>query len=311
MLTKHSIRLEFRHQLEQNAKKGFNVIIRTRESGCEIWAPAKINLSLDVLNRRSDGFHEIETLITTVSHFDTLHFQSVAGGQIEIRNRPTWFNSESSTIPTDEANLAVKAVLLVREAAVAGSASVEKFGAKMTLIKRIPHAAGLGGGSSDAAAALLAANLVWQLGFSTEKLRDIAAEIGSDVPAFLAKSPILCSGRGERLAAGPSLSRLNFVITKPPVGLRTPEVYAACQPGGKPTDWKTDTPNVGGADFVAERMSNDLQSSAEKITDWIVRLGRVFGQLDVIAHQMSGSGSAYFAVCRPRCSRGSRREPNK
>ena len=278
-----------------------DVFIRQLPSGYEIWAPAKINLSLDIPHRRDDGFHEIETLITPVSIYDTLRFIPNDGGKVTLSIQSTWMNPDDPPIPVDEKNLVVKAANLIRDFAVEQNIAppASGFGADMALTKRIPHAAGLGGGSADAAATLAVANRVWNLGLPIDKLRELAAAIGSDVPAFLARSPILCKGRGEQISVGPPLSRLNIVIVKPPVGLSTPEVYSQCVPGGKPVDWRRPVGiAVGDRRFVAERMSNGLQNPAEKKTEWIIRLGRVFRGLDVIAHQMSGSGSAYFAVCR-------------
>lgn len=278
-----------------------DVFIRQLPSGYEIWAPAKINLSLDILHRRDDGFHEIETLITPVSIYDTLRFVPTSSGMVTLSIQSTWMNPNDPPIPVDEKNLVVKAAHLIRDFAIEQNIAppATGFGADMTLTKRIPHAAGLGGGSADAAATLAVANRVWNLDLPIDKLRELAAAIGSDVPAFLAHSPILCKGRGEQISVGPPLSRLNIVIVKPPVGLSTPEVYSQCNPGGEPVDWNLDSNvAVGDRNFVAERMSNGLQNPAEKKTEWIIRLGRVFGGLDVIAHQMSGSGSAYFAVCR-------------
>lgn len=278
-----------------------DVFIRQLQSGCEIWAPAKINLSLDVLRRRDDGFHEIETLITPVSVYDTLRFVSTDNGKVTLSIQSTWMNPNDPPIPVDERNLVVKAANLIRDFAIEQRIAPPDadIGADIVLTKRIPHAAGLGGGSADAAATFAAANRVWDLGLTTDKLRELAATIGSDVPAFLAKPPMLCKGRGEQISAGPRLSRLDIVIVKPPVGLSTPEVYSQCSPGGEPTDWnQLSNVAIGDRNFVTARMSNDLQNPAEKKTDWIIRLGQVFRGLDVIAHQMSGSGSAYFAVCR-------------
>ena len=292
------------HERRRARARRLNVFIRQLPSGCEIWAPAKINLSLDILHRRDDGFHEIETLITPVGIYDTLRFVPNASGKVALTVQSTWTNSNDPPIPVDEKNLVVKAANLIRDFAIEQriappDSNWAESGADIELIKRIPHAAGLGGGSADAAATLAAANSVWNLDLPIEKLRELAAMIGSDVPAFLSRSPMLCKGRGEQITAGPRLSRLDIVIVKPPVGLSTPEVYAECKPGGEPTDWSQPTGDaVGDCRFVAARMSNGLQNPAEKKTAWIIRLGRVFGGLDVIAHQMSGSGSAYFAVCR-------------
>src|SRR5262245_43325190 len=167
--------------------------VRRLGTQIEITTPAKINLFLEVLARRPDGFHEIETLLAAVTIWDTLHFAPDASGRIALSCR--WAAEHSGgDIPADQDNLVWRAAALLRErAAVAAGASIH-------LIKRIPAAAGLGGASSDAAATLVAANLAWRLNWRREQLCELAAELGSDVPFFLTRGAALASGRGERLA---------------------------------------------------------------------------------------------------------------
>ena len=147
-------------------------------------APAKINLSLRVLRRREDGFHEIETLMAPVSIRDTLDIERRSGGGIE-------FTCSDATLPVDGTNL------VVRAARAFFTITRIAPDVRIFLQKEIPHGAGLGGGSSDAAVTLLALDAVFETRLPHAELTRIAAEIGSDVPFFLARSAAWCRGRGE------------------------------------------------------------------------------------------------------------------
>jgi 4-diphosphocytidyl-2-C-methyl-D-erythritol kinase len=173
-------------------------------------------------------------------------------------------------------------------------------GAKLRLVKRIPAAAGLGGGSSDAAAALVAANEGWQLGRAPEELAEWAAELGSDVPFFLAGGPALCRGRGEQVTPVAGLGLLHFVVVRPPAGLSTAAVYGICRPAPelrraaplvealRHRDWQQ----------VTRHVFNRLQPAAEALSPWVKRLEQEFAQLDLLGYGMSGSGTSYFGLCR-------------
>lgn len=174
------------------------------------------------------------------------------------------------------------------------------------LRKRIPMKAGLGGGSSDAAAALLAANAAWGLHWSLNQLADLGAEIGSDVPYFVRGGAAICRGRGERIEQVSLPARLPCVIVHPPMGLGTAEVYARLD--ASPA-WKYDSGSQrvgqllsalrsGDWRLLARRLHNSLQSAADGISPWVDRLATAFGQLPFVAHQLTGSGSAYFGLCR-------------
>jgi 4-diphosphocytidyl-2-C-methyl-D-erythritol kinase len=283
--------------------------VRRLASHVEILTPAKINLFLEVLARRPDGYHEIETLLAAVMVFDTLVFVPTDEGEIELDCR--WGSGLATTqlpagrrghaarellygeIPRGPENLVWRAAALVRERAGL------RRGATIRLVKRIPAAAGLGGASSDAAAALVAANLAWSLGWSRERLFELAAELGSDVPFFLTAGAAVCRGRGERIERG-ECPRLFVVVVRPPVGLSTPQVYKECQPTKNAIGVRGLTESLvrGDTAQAAERMVNDLQSAAARLTPWIAMLTDEFEKQDVLAHQMSGSGSSYFGLCR-------------
>jgi 4-diphosphocytidyl-2-C-methyl-D-erythritol kinase len=162
--------------------------------------------------------------------------------------------------------------------------------------------AGLAGGSSDAAAALTAANIAWGLDWPSERLSALAAEIGSDVPFLLQRRPALCRGRGEQVEPQHGLFPLHFVIVHPPAGLSTAEVYQRCHPPEKPrmatpliTAWRQ-----GRTAELGRLLHNRLEAAAATISPWIDRLRYEFKKLDFLGHQMTGSGSGYFGVCRDR-----------
>jgi 4-diphosphocytidyl-2-C-methyl-D-erythritol kinase len=295
------------------------VQLRRLSDGLEILAPAKVNLFLEVLGRRADGFHEIETLMAPVSLFDTLQIRDDPTGQLNIHCRwapglvkavgvqalacqqqaKAWTPTGRFTangwesLPQDETNLALRAVALLRE-----RTGVDR-GAKLTLTKRIPSAAGLGGGSSDAAAALVAANELWQLGQSPNQLSALAAEIGSDVPFFLDRGPTVCRGRGERIEPLARCAPLDLVIACPPDGLSTAEVYRHCRPGAPPRSAAPLDAALAAGDFRAIRaaMFNRLESAAAELSPWINRLRCEFAAVGCISAQMSGSGTSYFGLC--------------
>lgn len=283
--------------------------IHHSEVDLAIQAPAKLNLFFEVLAKRSDGYHEIETLMCPIDLYDTLHFQEDPNGQLELRCRRVFgaggpCGRGFDSVPDGPDNLVVRAVELVR------SRMGVRRGAKLWLVKRIPAAAGLGGGSSDAAAALVAANEGWRLGRSRKELAQWAAELGSDVPFFLVGGPAVCRGRGERVAPVGGLGAMSFVVVRPPEGLATAAVYGACRAAQRPQSVRplVDALRRGDWKEVGRRLLNRLQPAAETLSPWIKRLQQEFSQLDVPGHGMSGSGTSYFGLCRHarharRCAR--------
>jgi 4-diphosphocytidyl-2-C-methyl-D-erythritol kinase len=285
--------------------------IRRDEFKRRVRAPAKLNMFLNLLGRRADGFHELETLMVPVQLADSLSFRPIlsTGGkepaEIRLNVREAWPVQSplyGDPIPSGPENLVVKALQLFQQRS--GCA----LGAEVELVKRVPAAAGLGGGSSDAAAALRLANRRWRIHWSGERLADLAAEIGSDVPFFLAGGPAICRGRGERTERLPPIRPLHFVLVKPPVGLNSGAVYGAYDARPDNRDEESDR-NRGLAAFVAglsrgkgfdvcRQMQNALQNAASSLSPWVDRLRMVFDELDFVGHQLSGSGSAYFGVCR-------------
>lgn len=280
-----------------------------------ILAPAKVNLYLELLGKRPDGFHELETIMTTVSLFDHLSFTANRSGQLRLSvqmaedGSPVGRgDSSSELIPTDHRNLIIKALILLKKIGSNNSAGeskeneVEAAGMDVQLLKCIPSSAGLGGASSNAAAALIAGNILWNLQLSREQLSEAAAEIGSDVPFFLDGGMAMCRGRGEKIEAIEAPAGLNFVIAKPPAGLSTPSVFGQCQLPDEPSQSTCALAGVqsGRPDQIAGSMLNRLQPAAGRLLNEIGKLEEVFSELPCLGHQMSGSGSSYFGVFRNR-----------
>lgn len=280
--------------------------LRQNDSKRIAHAPAKLNLFLEVLGRRCDGFHELATLMVPVRWFDSLAFESVGPndgkvGTIEFSLRTTRPNEQ---VPADATNLVPRALELLRQR------SGCELGANVELVKRIPNGAGLGGGSSDAATALRLANRAWKIGWNTERLSALGAEIGSDVPFFLESGAAICRGRGERVERLRNIAPLDVVIVKPPVSLATADVYSLVDrldPSAASSHATTEPPRLaslvrtlkqGTACGIGRWMFNRLQAAATRLAEWIGRVEAAFSRLDFVGHQLSGSGSAYFGVCR-------------
>jgi 4-diphosphocytidyl-2-C-methyl-D-erythritol kinase len=166
--------------------------------------------------------------------------------------------------------------------------------------------AGLGGGSSDAATALMLANHVWAVGWSFARLAKLAAELGSDVPFFFSNGAAVCRGRGEQVERVDAFGPLHFVVDKPPANLSTADVYRAYDSLPRTSLGSTSARASRIAEALAGgrrrepglRLHNGLQSAAAALSPWVDRLRSVFDRLNFVGHQLSGSGSAYFGVCR-------------
>jgi 4-diphosphocytidyl-2-C-methyl-D-erythritol kinase len=197
-------------------------------------------------------------------------------------------------VPRDGKNLVWRAIDLLRRRTGATQ------GAKLRLIKRIPTAAGLGGGSSDAAAALVAANWGWKLHLSLPELAALAAELGSDVPFFLQGGPAICRGRGEQIEPAAGLGLMHFAVVRPPQGLATAAVYGSCRPSESPKGSQPliDALRQGDARRSGQLLFNRLQAAAEQLSPWITMLARLMAAEDCLGHGMSGSGTAYFGMFR-------------
>lgn len=247
----------------------------------QVRAPAKVNLSLRILGVRNDGFHNIETLIAPISLCD----------EIAVEKQPRWidFSCDDPSLPAGDENLAVRAAK-----AFFASTNI-KAGVSITLKKKIPHGAGLGGGSSDAATVLLALNELFDAKLSRDQLAQLGLTIGSDVPFFLSRSAALCTGRGEIVTPVKMKEPLSILLLKPAFNVSTAWVYSR---------WK-DSSEIRGAlyraqEFAGQTFVNDLERPVfEKfvfladVKSWLLKQGETGAAL------MSGSGSTVFAVMRP------------
>jgi 4-diphosphocytidyl-2-C-methyl-D-erythritol kinase len=281
--------------------------IQTAPDRVVVHSPAKLNLFLEVLARRPDGFHEIETLMTAIDLCDTLI--ATPRSDAELRLTCVWAGGAqardaSSASATPDGGRSLESLpepgknIVVRALALLQQRHAPDRGLDVQLVKRIPAAAGLGGASSDAAAALIAANRAWGLDLPLTELSAIAAQIGSDIPFFFSHGSAICRGRGEQIEAIEA-ARLHVVVVRPPEGLSTPEVYRHCRPADSPASSLPlrEALARGNTGAAARLMLNRLQEPAARLSGWIARLQEEFDRLDCVGHQMSGSGSSYFGLC--------------
>ncbi len=264
------------------------MIIRSIAGGVEVLAPAKLNLFLEVLGRRPDGYHEIESLMVAVSLNDTLTFADDPSGKISLRcNDPT--------LPVGGDNLVVMAAERLK-----ASARVLR-GARIVLEKAIPAQSGLAGGSSDAAATLAALDQLWDLQSPPERLRELAAEIGSDVTFFIHAPAAVCRGRGERVESVVLKNCYHFVLVCPPVGMSTADVYRRVVPPEmpRPIGPILKALSEGGSAELGRSFFNRLQPVAEVMQPELIRVKDALASLGPLldGSMMSGSGSAYFGLC--------------
>ena len=252
----------------------------------QIACPPKINLYLRVVRRREDGFHERETV-----------FQSVGGGDTLTGSLASSLTLECSdpSVPTDERNLVLRAAQTLRRGTGVGD-----VGASLQLIKRTPVGAGMGGGSVDAAAALVLLSKLWELSPTPAELATWAAELGSDIPFFLYGGTALAGGRGEQLSPLPT-APLWLVLLKPPISVSTPWAYRQWRSeicDGPSIDEFVEALRGGDPARVAASLRNDLEPGvAAELTEiaaaraWLLEQG-------VLAARMTGSGSVVFGIAR-------------
>jgi len=256
------------------------------------FAPAKLNLFLHVGPVRRDGFHPVCSLMAFADLGDRLSAAPAQAFGLQV------VGPHAAGAPADEGNLVMRAAR-----ALFARAGVEAPGLRLTLDKQLPVAAGLGGGSSDAAAAMKLLREQMALDIGDETLEEIAAALGSDVPVCLRGVSTLGEGRGEVLRPGPGLPPLHAVLLDPGVGSSTPAVYRAYDEMGAPG--AADRPAMPAAfatvEEVAgllERTRNDLEAPAVALEPRIGEaLETLRGQPETLFARMSGSGSSCFAIC--------------
>jgi len=256
-------------------------------------APAKVNLHLEVLRQRHDGFHEIETILQTVSLFDELRVTLVEqykGGEPDIQLEP---GRGMAGIPADRTNLCWRAArLFCRETRLSGRFLIQ-------LDKVIPPAAGLGGGSSDAAAVLVACNRLFKTGLEPGDLEKMGAGLGSDVPFFIRGGTAMGRGTGTDLTALPQIRACQFLIVKPALELKTPEVYAKLKMGLTVNSAKA---NIRVIRPLLVRFPQKTWPGFNRLEDVVLPSQPLLQRLVLDLRErapvamLSGSGSAVFAV---------------
>lgn len=263
------------------------MLIRLTEDRVFLRTPAKVNLFLEVLHKRPDGYHELATLMLAVSLYDTLEIRESAGHEVRLE-------CDSPSLSTGPDNLICRAAQLVRE-----RIGIQK-GLHIRLWKRIPLAAGLAGGSSDAAATLAGLNRLWRLGLSEEELIQMGGALGSDVSFFFASPAAWCTGRGEKVQPVRLGRPIDLVLVCPPVGLSTAQVFGRLQVPEAPIEGSQLEQAVADGDVekLGRTLHNRLQLPAEELCpavgEWCGRLART----RPVGRQMTGSGSTVFALAR-------------
>ena len=254
----------------------------------EVKAWAKLNLSLDVLGKLDNGYHAMKMVMQTASLSDDVRIELTDDGAVQVR-------SNYSFLPKDGGNIAAKAAEAFFRAAGASGA-----GARITLQKRIPVGAGLGGGSADAAAVLRGLNALCGAGLDAAALEEIGASLGSDVPFCIRGGTRLAVGRGERLLPAPEMPACGLVICKPRFSIRTPELFA--QIDGRRSRVRPDTDGLlaamaaGDTEGMARRMYNVFEDVLPRRCSEIGAIKSALLDLGALGAVMSGTGSAVFGV---------------
>ena len=253
---------------------------------------AKINCSLRILGKRSDGYHEIRTVLQTVSLHDTLRFATAADPEILL-------SCDDPLIPTDQNNLIVRAAIALRD----------RYGVRagvcMHLEKRIPVQGGLGGGSSNGAVALLGLAHLWKVRTNVSALAELAAELGSDVPFFLSGGRALGTGTGTSIFSLPDLERQDLLIVSPTAIVATAEAYKALSSAALTTR-NSDSilaisrGSTNSSDWdqwpVTEDLENDFEQVIFDIEPEIGRVKKALLQAGARSALLAGSGSSVFGI---------------
>jgi 4-diphosphocytidyl-2-C-methyl-D-erythritol kinase len=256
-----------------------------------VTAPAKVNLGLEILHRRPDGYHELETVFYRIALADTI--------ELHDRSNGSSMTCDDPALGVGPDNLCLRAVEALRRVT-----SIDR-GVHVVLHKRIPTGAGLGGGSSDAAAVLKGLNDRWSAGLSLERLKEIGATLGSDVPAFLGGPLAFGSGRGEILEDLPSVFPHWLVCVTPPVSVSTSWAYGHLQWHTRPDRtslrerYLRALPDLGALDRM---LTNDFEDTVLPAYPQIADVKHRLREAGCEAALMSGSGSSVFGLTKDRTS---------
>lgn len=253
----------------------------------KIEAPAKINIGLDVLKRRPDGYHEVDMVMQTIALADTVILE-------RTEEEGIFLSTDLPELPTDASNLAYRAAeLLFSEYAHTG-------GVRVHIEKRIPVAAGLAGGSTDCAAVLSGMNELFSLGASTERLRELGKRLGADVPYCLMGGTARASGIGEKLTPLAPMPKCQVLLSKPAISVSTKAVYE-----GLTLSDRTEHPDIDGLirsieigelSGIAEHMGNLLESVTIGMHPCIREIEQLMEEHGAVRAMMSGSGPTVFAL---------------
>lgn len=261
--------------------------IRRRGADVQVWAPAKVNLFLEVLGRRPDGYHELATLMITVGLFDTLELREAVAGDVSL-------SCDTPGLSTGPDNLVVRAAALLR------SRYEVRQGVAMHLHKRIPMQAGLAGGSSDAAATLAGLNALWRLGLDAGTLARLGADLGSDVSFFFHGPAAWCTGRGEIIEPLTVGRPLDLVLVCPTQGLSTAAVFRALTLPDTAVDGGPvrEALRTGDSAALGRLLFNRLEGPAEALCPAVRRVRESLEAKTALGARMSGSGSTVFGLAR-------------
>ena len=262
----------------------------------KVKAFAKINLCLDVLRRKDNGYHEVEMVMTNVDIFDVLEIK-------ELEEKKILLKSYNTDLAMDETNLIYKAIaLLQRETG-------KTFGVEILLEKNIPMEAGMAGGSADAAATLKAVNELFALGVSDERLLELGASLGADIPFCIMGGTVLASGIGEKLRRLSPLPKMKLLIVKPKAGLSTKKVYESLDIDGlnkagfihkdvgeMVSVIESDEADKTKIEKIAGRLDNILEVPSIRLLPLIADIKQKMLDNNCLGALMSGSGTAIFGI---------------
>ncbi len=253
---------------------------------CNLKAYAKINLGLDVLGKRQDGYHEVRMIMQTVNLYDELFFKETEKDEILIKTNKAF-------LPVNSSNIIYKAAELMKR-----TYGIET-GLFVDLKKNIPVAAGMAGGSADAAATMVAINNMFRLKIPTSRLMELAVEIGADVPYCIMRGTALAEGIGERLTRIDPMPECRILVAKPPINVSTKSVYAAFDTTtAKHPDIDGMIKSLASGDLegIATRLGNVLENVTEIAHPIISEYKSTMKELGAMGSLMSGSGPTVFGI---------------
>lgn len=285
--------------------------VRAVESRVCVRVPSKVNLFLAVRGLRSDGMHEVVTVMQTVSVTDTIVAELVPSANVSHPAARRLMSlafalAEPSDVPSDESNLALQAARRLMDATGIGTAMSPRAEVAPTtrlhLTKSIPVAAGMAGGSADAAATLVALNELWETGLNRGELADIGAQLGADVPFCVSGGTALATGTGTATAQVLTRGVFHWVIGISDAGLSTPEVYATFDDIAEPSDVEPDVVfqalRTGDAEALGASLYNDLEQAALHLRPDLQHAKQAMLDAGALGALVSGSGPTLMALAR-------------